>query len=107
MPGGPTIKHLRHVVFFKYQSDLAQQKVEELRRSFVQLAQKIDLIQNVEWGLNNSPENLNHGYTDCFILSFLSEQDLKNYLVHPVHVEFVEEYRSMIEDVCVLDFWPQ
>jgi hypothetical protein len=59
----------------------------------------------MEWGTNNSPENLNKGFTYCVLITFLSEEDRAIYLPHPDHKAFGEFLGSDIEDVFVVDYW--
>ena len=73
--------------------------------AFAQLPQKIDEIKGFEWGLNNSPENLNKGFTHGFLLTFDSEEGRDIYLPHPDHKAFGEIVDPILEDVFVLDYW--
>ena len=62
-------------------------------------------IKGYEWGLNNSPEGLEKGFTHCFFLSFESEEDRATYLPHPDHKAFGAVLRPHLDDVLVLDYW--
>ncbi len=70
------------------------------------LREKISGILSLEWGENNSPENLNKEFTHCFIVSFESKQARKVYLPHPQHLAFVSILKPILEDVFVIDFNP-
>jgi mannosyltransferase OCH1-like enzyme len=96
---------LRHVVLFKFKEDTPAAKVQEIESAFAALQQKIPQIYAYEWGLNNSPENLNKGFTHCFVLSFKSEEDRAIYLPHPDHKHFGSLLGSHLEDVLVVDYW--
>ncbi len=58
-----------------------------------------------EWGLNNSPEGLEKGFTHCFFLTFKSEADRAIYLPHPDHKAFGSVLKPYLEDVLVIDYW--
>jgi len=58
----------------------------------------------MEWGTNNSPENLNKGFTHGFVLTFKTEKDRDAYLVHPDHKAFGKLVGGVLADVFVLDF---
>lgn len=103
----PTVQDslLRHVVIFKFKEATAPEKVQEIIQAFTDLQQKIPQIHGFEWGLNNSPENLNKGLTHCFLLTFKSEADREIYLPHPDHKAFGTLAGPHIEDVLVVDYW--
>lgn len=96
---------LRHVVIFKFKEATAPEKVQEIIQAFSDLQQKIPQIHGFEWGLNNSPENLNKGLTHCFLLTFKSEADREIYLPHADHKAFGTLAGPHIEDVLVVDYW--
>jgi len=98
-------KVLRHVVMFKFKDDATAEDVKKVEDAFSALPAQIPEIRDYEWGLNNSPENLNKGLTHCFLVTFHSEEDREIYLPHPAHKEFVEILGPHLDDVCVLDFW--
>jgi lysophospholipase L1-like esterase len=103
----PQTENLRHVVLLKFKTDTAPAKVREVLLAFQSLGQKIDVIQAIESGTNNSPEGLDQGYTHAFNLTFSSATDRDLYLHHPAHVAFTELAIPAIEQVCVFDYWAQ
>lgn len=96
---------LRHVVLFKFKDTATKAQIENVENAFAALPSKITTIQDFEWGLNNSPENLDKGFTHCFFVSFASEEDRAIYLPHPDHLAFVAVLKPHLEDVLVLDYW--
>jgi len=98
-------KSLRHVVMFKFKDSSQPADVKKVEEAFASLADKIKLIREFEWGTNNSPENLNQGLTHCFLVTFKSEKDRDEYLVHPEHKAFVEVLKPHLDKVTVLDYW--
>lgn len=96
---------LRHVVIFKFNEDATQERIKEAEVAFNALPAKIPEIKDFEWGLNNSPEGLDKGFTHCFFLTFHSEEDLAIYLPHPDHQAFVKVLDGILEDVLVVDYW--
>ncbi|QEC69632.1 Dabb family protein [Panacibacter ginsenosidivorans] len=98
-------KVLRHVVLFKFKDDAAAADVQKVEDAFKQLKPKIDLIKDFEFGKNNSPENLNQGFTHCFFVTFASEKDRDDYLVHPAHKAFVEILKPYLDKALVIDYW--
>tara|TARA_R110002050_G_scaffold1281_1_gene9144 strand:+ start:31219 stop:31635 length:417 start_codon:yes stop_codon:yes gene_type:complete len=96
---------LRHVVLFKFKDNTPKEKIKEIEMAFHELQLKIPQIYNYEWGLNNSPENLNKGLTHCFFLTFKSEADRAIYLPHPDHKAFGALLTPYLDDVLVVDYW--
>lgn len=96
---------LQHVVSFKFKDTASKEQVKEVEEAFRALKTKIPQIEKLQWGLNNSPEGLNKGFTHCWILTFGSEADRDAYLKHPDHVAFGKLLRPVLGDVFVIDFW--
>ena len=96
---------LRHVVLFKFKDGTTKKQLEEVETAFVDLKNKIPEIESLEWGLNNSPEGLNKGFTHCFFLTFASEAAREIYLPHPDHKAFGALLGPSLEDVLVIDYW--
>ena len=100
-------KLLRHTVLFKFKDGTAAADIKKVEDAFRVLPSKIKEIKSLEWGTNNSPENLNQGFTHCFFLTFSSEADRAIYLPHPAHKEFGTILRPYLDKVLVIDFWAE
>ena len=100
-------KMLRHVVLFKFKDGSSAADVKKVEDAFRELPPKVKEIKDLEWGTNNSPENLAQGFTHCFFLSFASEKDREIYLPHPAHKAFGEVLKPHLEKVLVIDYWTQ
>src|SRR5690606_13476260 len=66
---------LRHVVLFKFKDTSTPDDVKKVEEAFLGLPSKIKEIKSLEWGLNNSPEGHDQGFTHCFFVTFNSEED--------------------------------
>ena len=97
---------VRHIVVFKYKSDASAEAIAQINEAFSALPEKIPGITSFEMGTNNSPENLNKGFTHVYQLTFTSAQARDNYLPHPEHKKFGELLGSLgiLEDVFVVDY---
>lgn len=98
-------KQLRHVVMFKFSEDADPAEIKKVEEAFAALPNKISEISFFEWGINNSPEGLNKGFTHCFFMSFDSEAAREKYLPHPDHKAFVAMLGPLVEDAMVMDYW--
>ncbi len=101
-----TTQLLRHVVLFKFKENTTPADITQLETEFRTLATvKLSQIKQYEWGTNVSKENLDHGYTHCFVLTFANEQDRDAYLVHDDHVAFVKILKPHLGEATVIDYW--
>ncbi len=96
---------LRHVVLFKFKEGTSSANIKKVETAFAALPSKIPQIKSYEWGLNNSPEGLDKGFTHCFFLTFNSEEDRSIYLPHPDHKAFGQVLTPHLGDVLVIDYW--
>jgi hypothetical protein len=96
---------LRHVVIFKYKETASAQDIARVETAFRALKKSIPGIVAFESGVNVSPENLNKGFTHCYILTFRTEKARDAYLVHPEHQKFVELIKPVLAEPLVIDFW--
>ncbi len=96
---------LRHVVMFSFLEESYPDGVKAVEDAFRELPAKIPEIHSFEWGVNNSPEGLDKGYTHVFFVTFTSEADREVYLPHPDHMAFVEVLKPHLNEVLVLDYW--
>ena len=95
----------RHVVLFKFKDETPAETVQEIEAAFGALCAELPFVINFEWGRNASPENLNLGFTHCFIVTFADAAGRDAYLPHPAHQAFCRRYLDAhLEKVCVVDF---
>ena len=100
-------KVLRHVVLFKFKDASTPADIKKVEDAFRELPSKIKSVKDFEWGTNNSPENLNEGFTHCFFVSFETEKGREEYLPHPAHKAFVDVLKPHLDKVLVLDYWTE
>ncbi|NJN26852.1 MAG: Dabb family protein [Cyclobacteriaceae bacterium] len=98
-------RQLRHMVLFKFKASASAEEITAVEEAFAALPAKIPEIKGYEWGINNSPEGLNKGFTHGFLLTFDSEEGRAAYLPHPDHQAFGSLLQPVLEDVMVLDYW--
>jgi len=95
----------RHVVLFKFFDKTPPETVKNIESAFRALCAQLPFVKDFEYGLNSSPENLNEGFTHCFIVTFANAQDRDQYLPHPAHQAFCKNFLDEnLEKVCVVDF---
>ena len=96
---------LKHVVIFKFKESSSQKSIDSVVQSFTGLKDKIPVIKQLEWGLNDSPENWHQGFTHCFILTFDNKHDRDViYQKHPAHMAFQKILGPHMDKVFVVDY---
>ncbi len=96
---------LHHFVALKFKESATKEQITQVEQAFRALKKKIPQVSAFKWGTNISPEKLDKGFTHGFILTFKSEQDRDDYLVHPDHKAFGTLLSPVLADVFVIDFW--
>ncbi|QDU54582.1 Dabb family protein [Aeoliella mucimassa] len=98
---------VRHLVLLKFKANATDKQIATVEKAFAGLSTKIDLVEDLEWGTDNSPEGLAQGFTHCFMLTFKSAKDRDAYLPHPAHKEFVEVLKPHLDEALVIDYSPK
>ena len=92
-------------MFFSFKEESSEDDVQSVVNAFRDLPSKIDAITDFEWGVNNSPEGLDDGFTHCFLLTFKDGAGRAEYLPHEAHKAFGDVLRPHMKDVFVVDYW--
>jgi hypothetical protein len=100
-------KLLRHVVLLKFKDASSAADIKKVEDAFRNLPSKVKAVKGFEWGTNNSPENINQGFTHCFFVTFKTEKDREEYLPHPAHKAFVDVLTPHLDKVLVVDYWAE
>ena len=98
-------KVLRHVVLFKFKDGTTDEQLGQVVAAFRDLKNKIDVIEDFEYGTDVSVENKAQGFTHCFFVTFRDEKARDAYLPHPDHQAFGTLVRPHLDKVLVVDYW--
>jgi hypothetical protein len=97
----------RHIVMFAFKSNATPAQVQTVVDAFAALKLQIPSILEFEHGVNESPENLNDGFTHMFTMTFSSREAFEgSYLHEPAHQAFVKGLDGLLEKALVVDFVP-
>jgi hypothetical protein len=93
-----------HTVYFWLKKDNPELLAEFMNEALPKLAE-VPSIQSVSWGPPGSTlrDVVDSSYDLAWIVNFASAEDEEKYQVDPLHVEFVEKYKSIFEKVQVYD----
>jgi rRNA maturation protein Rpf1 len=92
---------VKHIVFFKLKEN-SQEKKEEVKSKLLSLKGKVEVLKNIEVGLNFADEA--RAYDIALLTDFENEEDLKSYAIDPYHLEIVEYIKSVTVSSKVVDF---
>lgn len=95
---------IRHILLIKFKDSAELSQIDELKALFDAMPNKVDSVVSVEWGINDSPENKNKGYTHSVLMTFSDEEGRQNYLPHPEHEALKDVFRPLLEDIVVFDY---
>lgn len=94
----------RHIVLFSFNEDATPEAITKIEKAFAALPDKIDTVQDFEWGTDVSPEGKAKGFTHCFVVTFKDKAGLEVYIPHEAHQEFVAGLKPSLKDVLVIDY---
>ncbi len=95
---------IRHMLLIKFRSSVQSSEIENVKNLFEKMPEKVKGVESVEWGLNDSPEGKNEGFTHAVLMSFENEQGRQNYLPHPEHDSLKEVFLPLLDDIIVFDY---
>jgi len=98
---------VKHVVLFKFKDGTSEEKIAELIEGYKALPTKINAMKHFEWGPDVSIENLQDGFTHCFITTFENVAGRDSYIPHQAHQDYVGVLLPHLDKLLVLDFHPQ
>jgi len=76
---------IRHCVFFKFRPDVSADERAEIYAGLAALQGEIEGLLSATFGPSVSPEGLEQGFVDGFIMDFADEAARDRYLPHPAH----------------------
>jgi hypothetical protein len=95
---------IKHILLIKFKQSSTRDAIEKLKGLFEAMPDKVAGIVSVEWGVNNSPEGKNQGYSHSVLMTFADEQGRKNYLPHPEHEALKQFFAPLLDDIIVFDY---
>ncbi|WP_111641828.1 Dabb family protein [Marinimicrobium alkaliphilum] len=95
---------IRHILLIKFNSQATAEKLKDLRALFESMPDAVSGVESVEWGLNDSPEGKNQGYTHAVVMNFTDESARQAYLPHPAHDALKAVFIPLLDDIIVFDY---
>src|SRR5438094_9945883 len=107
MSGEPLTMNMakvKHVALMKFKDGTTPEQIDQAFDQLLELSESIDGIEDYVSGANNSPENLNQGFTHGFVMTFKDAGARDAYLGHPDHDRVKAAVLPNIESVLIFDF---
>lgn len=98
------MKGQRHVVLLSFYDICTPAEIKKVENGFNALKSKIPEIKGYEWGINNSPEKKNKGFTHAYHLEFDNPASRDKYLKHPAHQAFLKLMAPYVSDALVIGY---
>ncbi len=86
-----------HCVFLRFKAAVQAAEKQEIFEAVAALKAFIPGMIEVKSGPNVSPEGLNGGFVDGFIVTFEDAKSRDDYLVHPEHVKVGERIVAALD----------
>ncbi|CAO2165058.1 unnamed protein product [Urochloa humidicola] len=97
---------VKHIVLARFKEEVTPERLDQLIRSYAALVDAVPSMKDFHWGTNLSVENMYQGFTHVFESTFESTEGLKQYVEHPAHVEYVNEFLPLSEKIVIVDYKP-
>lgn len=95
---------IRHVLLIKFNASASTDDIQAIRGRFELIPAKIQGVESVEWGVNDSLEGKSQGYTHVVLMTFADEDARQRYLPHPEHDALKAVFRPVLDDIVVVDY---
>ena len=104
-PTAPESKQLKMAIFVKFKPDANPEQMKLLENAVSEKLAKLDSMHHLEWGVNNSPETHDKGFTHAGMLTFTDSEARDQTITDPVYQEIADSLGELAENVRILEFW--
>ncbi|KAK8452846.1 hypothetical protein SEVIR_5G182800v4 [Setaria viridis] len=97
---------VKHIVLARFKEEVTPERLDQLIQGYAALVDAVPSMKSFHWGTNVSIENTHEGFTHVFESTFESTEGIKEYVKHPAHVEYANEFLSVSEKILIIDYKP-
>lgn len=95
---------IRHLLLIQFKDHATAEQIDEVEALFQAIPDQVDGVHSVEWGINDSPEHKNQGYTHAVLMNFVDEAGRQRYLPHPAHDALRAVFKPLVANIIVFDY---
>ncbi len=95
---------VKHIALFKFKDGTPQEQIDKAFEELMDVSENVPGIEDYVSGPNNSPQNLNQGFTHGFVMTFESPEARNAYLPHPEHERVNGTLSTLVDNMLVFDF---
>jgi hypothetical protein len=95
---------VKHIVLVKFKDGTSEEQITQLFDELLDSTEVIPGIEDYVSGAHSSPENLNHGYTHGFIMTFADASARDSFLPHPENERVKALMTPHVDSMIVVDF---
>ncbi|KAI4968671.1 hypothetical protein ZWY2020_046001 [Hordeum vulgare] len=103
MGSGGVVKHL---VLARFKEEATPEALDQLIRRYAGLVDTVPSMKAFQWGADVTVLDTHEGFTHVFESTFESAEGVQEYIAHPSHVEFVDEFLALAEKMLIMDYKP-
>ncbi|KAE8791902.1 putative protein Pop3 [Hordeum vulgare] len=103
MGSGGVVKHL---VLARFKEEATPEALDQLIRRYAGLVDAVPSMKAFQWGTDVTVLDTHEGFTHVFESTFESAEGVQEYIAHPSHVEFVDEFLALAEKMLIMDYKP-
>ncbi|KAF7005896.1 hypothetical protein CFC21_020994 [Triticum aestivum] len=97
---------VKHLVLARFKEEATPEALDQLIRRYAGLVDAVPSMKAFHWGTDVTVLDTHEGFTHVFESTFESAEGVKEYIAHPSHVEFVDEFLALAEKMLIVDYKP-
>lgn len=92
---------IKQLLLFKFKNDVSTETIDLFFKKYKEL-EKLEYLENVDFGENTSKEGFDKGFKYGAVASFKDKKNVDLFLNNPEHIELAEKYLNPYLDDFIL-----
>lgn len=92
---------IKQLLLFKFKESVQKETIDLFFQKYKEL-ERLDSLENVEYGENISTEGFDKGFKYGAVATFKNKESVNLFLNHPDHIELAEKYLNPFLDDFIL-----
>lgn len=95
---------IKQLLLFKFKSDVSKETIDLFFKKYKEL-EKLEYLENVDFGENTSTEGFDKGFKYGAVASFKDKKNVDLFLNNSEHIELAEKYLNpYLEDFVLVEY---